>query len=664
MAEDQSHYVELSGNPIRFEPISRQTNVFYDEVKRQVFAVRSGGAFGVVVKGPDEKTSTTFRMEDKGPVISIKFSSDLRILAVQRSQRTVEFINFHTGSADTSEYSQMCKGKNTKIIGFNWVSGNEIVFITDHGLELYQVTAEKKTLRSMKNVSISINWFTFMNESALLLVSSSTLGNVLTPIHCKTGNISKLPKFEVDLPVVPKPPKLCLLERDVTIAILYSVIYVVVLRHQPRGPSNQGAEIVLYQLQRESPAKKTDVLRLNMSGRFAVNVVDNLVVVHHQASKTSMVFDIGLTPNETDNYCNYHHPVLAPLPIKPVKLKVAGIPTQTGLEMREVGVELYSPNWVVFQPNIVIDAKLGCLWHISLRLDALVPMIPDKCRLIDFLLLRRESKKVILYVLQTALVPGQHCNLATIAKIFNKLNEVYRSYLAERHALHVEETSSPKNSQSAARVSLGTRVVIEQSDMYTHVLTPVAERKARMKDSNHKFLVAVLVEYIRSLNQYQIPVQHFLYELVINTLVHHNCFYQLHQFLQYHVLSDSKPIACLLLSLESCYPPAYQLALDMLKRLTTANEEIIEVLLSKNQILAALRFLRSVGGAENASSRKFLEAALNADDDMLFYTVFKFFEQRNLRMRGNPLFAPGEHCEKFVHVFEQKFGYESFVPIQ
>nr|XP_054772150.1 regulator of MON1-CCZ1 complex-like [Lytechinus pictus] len=612
MAEDQSHYVELSGNPIRFEPISRQTNVFYDEVKRQVFAVRSGGAFGVVVKGPDEKTSTTFRMEDKGPVISIKFSSDLRILAVQRSQRTVEFINFHTGSADTSEYSQMCKGKNTKIIGFNWISGNEIVFITDHGLELYQVTAEKKTLRSMKNVSISINWFTFMNESALLLVSSSTLGNVLTPIHCKTGNISKLPKFEVDLPVVPKPPKLCLLERDVTIAILCGIM------------------------------------------------PDNLVVVHHQASKTSMVFDIGLTAGETDNNCNYHHPVLAPLPIKPVKLKVAGIPTQTGLEMREVGVELYSPNWVVFQPNIVIDAKLGCLWHISLRLDALVPMIPDKCRLIDFLLLRRESKKVILYVLQTALVPGQHCNLATIAKIFNKLNEVYRSYLAERHALHAEETSSPKNSQSAARVSSGTRVVIEQSDMYTHVLTPVAERK----DSNHKFLVAVLVEYIRSLNQYQIPVQHFLYELVINTLVHHNCFYQLHQFLQYHVLSDSKPIACLLLSLESCYPPAYQLALDMLKRLTTANEEIIEVLLSKNQILAALRFLRSVGGAENASSRKFLEAALNADDDMLFYTVFKFFEQRNLRMRGNPMFAPGEHCEKFVHVFEQKFGYESFVPIQ
>lgn len=36
--------------------------------------------------------------------------------------------------------------------------------------------------------------------------------------------------------------------------------------------------------------------------------------------------------------------------------------------------------------------------------------------------------------------------------------------------------------------------------------------------------------------------QHYLYELVIKTLVQHNLFYMLHQYLQYHVLSDSKPL--------------------------------------------------------------------------------------------------------------------------
>lgn len=32
-----------------------------------------------------------------------------------------------------------------------------------------------------------------------------------------------------------------------------------------------------------------------------------------------------------------------------------------------------------------------------------------------------------------------------------------------------------------------------------------------------------------------------------------------------------------------------------LQRLSTANDEIVEVLLSKHQVLAALRFIRSVG---------------------------------------------------------------------
>lgn len=79
------------------------------------------------------------------------------------------------------------------------------------------------------------------------------------------------------------------------------------------------------------------------------------------------------------------------------------------------------------------------------------------------------------------------------------------------------------------------------------------------------------MEYIRSLNHFQIGVQvssgpatrrpmaaarpptlpadfarhsfqHYLYELVIKTLVQHNLFYMLHQFLQYHVLTDSKPL--------------------------------------------------------------------------------------------------------------------------
>jgi hypothetical protein len=42
--------------------------------------------------------------------------------------------------------------------------------------------------------------------------------------------------------------------------------------------------------------------------------------------------------------------------------------------------------------------------------------------------------------------------------------------------------------------------------------------------------------------------------------------------------------------LEGVYPAAYQLALDMLKRLSTANDLIVEILINKQKIIPALRY--------------------------------------------------------------------------
>ncbi|EMP39866.1 Putative protein C18orf8 [Chelonia mydas] len=75
------------------------------------------------------------------------------------------------------------------------------------------------------------------------------------------------------------------------------------------------------------------------------------------------------------------------------------------------------------------------------------------------------------------------------------------------------------------------------------------------------------------------------------------------------------------------------------ERLSTANDEIVEVLSSKHQVLPALQFIRDVGGHHSVSARKFLDAAKQADN-MLFYTIFRFFEQRNQRLRENPNFTP------------------------
>ncbi|XP_057360076.1 regulator of MON1-CCZ1 complex isoform X2 [Manis pentadactyla] len=612
---EEDYYLELCERPVHFEKANPVNCVFFDEANKQVFAVRSGGATGVVVKGPDDRNPISFRMEDKGEVKCIKFSLENKILAVQRTSKTVDFSNFIPDSSQL-EYTQECKTKNANILGFCWTSSTEIVFITDQGIEFYQVLPEKRNLKLLKSQSINVNWYIYCPESAVILLSTTVLGNVLQPFYFRAGTMSKLPKFEIELPAVPKSTKLNLSERDIAMAMIYGQLYVLFLRHHSRTSNSTGAEVVLYHLPREGPCRKAHILKLNRTGKFALNVVDDLVVVHHQDTETSVIFDIKLR-GESDGTVTFHHPVLPARSIQPYQLPTAGY-----------------------------------LWNLQVKLQPIVNLLPDKGRLMDFLLQRKDCKMVILSVCSQMLSESDRATLPVIATVFDKLNHEYKKYLdAEQSYTMAVEAGQSRNSPLLKR-PVRTQAVVDQSDLYTHVLSVFTEKK----ELPPKFVIAVLMEYIRSLNQFQIAVQHYLHELVIKTLVQHNLFYMLHQFLQYHVLSDSKPLACLLLSLESFYPPAHQLSLDMLKRLSTANDEIVEVLLSKHQVLAALRFIRGIGGHDNISARKFLDAAKQTEDNMLFYTIFRFFEQRNQRLRGSPHFTPGEHCEEHVAFFKQVFG--------
>uniref|UniRef100_A0A8C8K3L1 Mic1 domain-containing protein n=1 Tax=Oncorhynchus tshawytscha TaxID=74940 RepID=A0A8C8K3L1_ONCTS len=622
---EEHYYLELCENPVQFENASSVNNVFFDEANKQMSSNPHSHASG---------RSYTYihflhRMDDKGEVKCIKFSIGNKILAVQRTPKSVDFINFIPDYPHL-EFSQECKMKNASILGFCWTNWNEIVFITDQGIEFYQVLPDKRSLKLLKSQSINVNWYMYCPETAVILLSTTFQGNVLQPFAFKSGTMSKMSKFEIELPVVPKPAKLNLSERDIAVANIYGQLYVMYLKHHSRTTDSPCAEVILYQLPREGSCKKTNVLKLNTTGKFALNVVDNLVVVHHQSTQTSIIFDIKL--REPDCALNVHQPVLPPRSIHPYRIPLTGID---------------SSSWSVFQPDIIISASEGYQWYLQVKLPPTVNLLQDKGKLIDFLLRRRDCKMVILSVCSQMLNGEDKGSLPVVATVFDKLNQVFKEYLEAEQTYTVAMESGPSRGSAARERPVRTQAVIDQSDMYTHVLSSFTEKK----DVSHKFIIAVLMEYIRSLNQVQITVQHYLYELVIKTLVHHSLFYMLHQFLQYHVLSDSKPLV--ILCRIGCF---FQRIL-----LSTANDEIVEVLLSKQQVLGALRFIRSVGGNDNISARKFLDAALQTADQMLFYTIFRFFEQRNLRLRGSPSFNPGEHCEEHVVYFKQVFGEQALM---
>uniref|UniRef100_H2ZH33 Mic1 domain-containing protein n=1 Tax=Ciona savignyi TaxID=51511 RepID=H2ZH33_CIOSA len=224
------------------------------------------------------------------------------------------------------------------------------------------------------------------------------------------------------------------------------------------------------------------------------------------------------------------------------------------------------------------------MWYLRLTMEHIVEMFPDQCLLLDFLILRQQSKPTILKVCKQALTPEYQLPLQEISSLFAKLNQVFRDYIDMELAYLQKQEAQCENPLPPSHRDC---VVIDQNDMMSHVL------EFFVSDCNitYGFKISVLMEYVKSLEGFRIKTKPLLHELLIDTLVQNGGFLMLQQLVRHRVVEDSKRVACKLLSLESAHAPCSQLALDMLQRLKTSDDEIIEVLLSKQQVLPALRFI-------------------------------------------------------------------------
>lgn len=165
---------------------------------------------------------------------------------------------------------------------------------------------------------------------------------------------------------------------------------------------------------------------------------------------------------------------------------------------------------------------------------------------------------------------------------FNHINLVYRDWVDTEVQSHC--AFSPIASKSCS-----PRVLIDQNTMFEEIFQTMSS------DADLLTIERVLICYFTSLAEYGIPVQFNLNKLLVSTLVsdflrrfivvylnsnhfqaRQNKFTALQQLLQYGVITDSKPLAVLLLSLGNMHGSSTQMALDMLARLK-ANDEIQEV---------------------------------------------------------------------------------------
>ncbi|MCP9264610.1 hypothetical protein DINM_022726 [Dirofilaria immitis] len=403
-----------------------------------------------------------------------------------------------------------------------------------------------------------ILYITNQPYSQLLIVSSGIAGALLNPFAIQNGSIHRLMKFEVKFGRSNTKPRL--LERET-----YNALYVAVLRSGTSDSIN--SDIALYQMNMdgmEAP-KLTHILCLDMIGAFALHGFDNLIIVHHQAK--------------------FNHEF-----------------------------KLYSPSWVMFQPNFITDANIGVFTSISLDPVEIEHSAEDKYQYLRFLYNRCIPKSVFLENLKHFMV-AHKLKLKQLTHIFNRFAKaiVKRSLPILKH--------NDSGVKYVLQAELYEEIAIEQGDIVGNLFLLPDDYTL---DQKQRFL-QYMFRYLTILLENKLEVQsYFLNEILVSTMITIGQLERLHQLLLYRIIPDSKQLAFQLLSHEAKYSPLIQLALDMLSRLGTATEEIVEILMARSLTVEAIRFLENSQLTDKVSGLKLIEIAWK-ESRIIRYAVFSYF---------------------------------------
>ena len=254
---------------------------------------------------------------------------------------------------------------------------------------------------------------------------------------------------------------------------------------------------------------------------------------------------------------------------------------------------------------------MGYVFELKLSISHMPINMRNRKDSIKFLFRRVNSKALLLTTLRT-FIESKSEELKTISEILELVNKYYWNQLVK-----LETEKQEKFSEKLKRLSVFTKPkalefvdinmlteieegdemqetqintigypIIMQSDMYKFVFVPIDEAGSLSTIE----LVSVLVEYVRGLKKSNVPVHNFIQKLLIELLVKDNNFSMLHQLIQFKVIGDSQLTALQMLHISEKYPPAYQISLDILKRLNDY-DLLCEVLLSRKDVSRVLELM-------------------------------------------------------------------------
>ena len=243
--------------------------------------------------------------------------------------------------------------------------------------------------------------------------------------------------------------------------------------------------------------------------------MDNCILVHSQVEARTRLYDLQLPGTQHQDNCSVT--VLQPsLPLLTITNDTTPVP--------------YSPSWVVFLPNILVDARNGLMWTLNLKLSSATA--PDPLILTKFFLSREAGKVPLLKLLKSSL-ESTGTSIDTLGEMFTCVVSAYTMHqtlvgsVSDPGASSTRRTRtlSTSNSFSVSPPSSSTPnqglpgtvapvVVLDQADIFTNVFSLCSTAGVEVPR-----LQAGLVQYLLVLLQHGLAPRQFISELLINLCV-------------------------------------------------------------------------------------------------------------------------------------------------
>ncbi|KAJ6864574.1 hypothetical protein NC651_035202 [Populus alba x Populus x berolinensis] len=333
--------------------------LFYDDGNKLLISPTSEQVFSWKAVPFDPHVAPTSDSISEGPILSIRYSLDAKIIAIQRSSLEIQFFHRETGQ----NFCHKCKPESDSILGFFWTDCPlcDFVLVKTSGLDLLACDAESKSLNVVETRKLNVSWYVYTHESRLVLLASGMQCKTFNGFQLSSAGMVRLPKFEMVMAKSEANSKPVLADEDVYIATIYGRIYclqidrVAMLLHS-------------YRFYRDAVVQQGSLPIY--SNKVAVSVVDNVLLIHQVGAKVVILYDI---------FADSRSPISAPLP-----LLFRGFPrsntssyrsTAKDIEIPEANISdseaiIYGDDWTFLVPDLICDVSNKLLWKIHLDLEA------------------------------------------------------------------------------------------------------------------------------------------------------------------------------------------------------------------------------------------------------------------------------------------------------